>query len=114
MKTSKFFLGILLALFCYNKSKAQWLTTGNLLAGAEKLGSTNAFPVNFYTNNAFRMTIRGQAGPTQGFVGINEANPLSLLHVNAFGYGTGDIFRTDGISTVSNVWSMFTGASAIT
>jgi hypothetical protein len=114
MKKFKLLLGILLVLFSYNKSLAQWLTTGNLLAGAEKLGSTNAFPVNFYTNNVPRMTIRGQVGPTQGFVGINEGNPLSVLHTSAFSYGTGNLFRTDGNSTGANTWSMYTGPTAAT
>jgi hypothetical protein len=41
-------------------------------------------PINFFTNNVQRMTIRGQVGITQGFVGIgtNFTNPRSLLHIN--------------------------------
>jgi hypothetical protein len=41
-------------------------------------------PINFLTagNPIPRMTIRGQAGPTQGFIGVNQANPQSRFTVN--------------------------------
>jgi hypothetical protein len=41
-----------------------WLTNGNTLAGTELLGSTNAQPVKFYSNNIERMRIN----PTDGEV----------------------------------------------
>lgn len=34
-----------------------WLLAGNLLFGNEKFGSTNAIPLNFYTNNTQRMQL---------------------------------------------------------
>jgi hypothetical protein len=41
-----------------------------------------AFPIEFYTNNVERMTIRGQAGFNEGFVGINQPVPTQRLTCN--------------------------------
>ncbi len=114
MKNKIFLTALSILIIGSIKLDAQWALNGNATAPGNYLGTNNAMPLDFYTSGTLRMTIRGQAGPTQGFVRINEANPLSVLQVNAFAYGTGNIFRTDGISTVPNVWSMFTGASAAT
>ena len=38
-------------------ANAQWVTSGNALSGGEVLGSTNAFPVTFISNNVTRLTI---------------------------------------------------------
>lgn len=43
-------------------SNAQWALGGNALAGGERLGSTNNFPVNFFTNNIQRMQLQNGTG----------------------------------------------------
>ena len=38
-------------------SGTDWSLLGNSITGSEFLGTTNAFPLNFYTNNLQRMTL---------------------------------------------------------
>ena len=47
-----------------------WLTGGNSAAGTEKLGTTNAFDLNFFTNNSQRMTLK-----SSGQLGVGVATP---------------------------------------
>ncbi len=56
-----------------------------------------------------------------GLIGLNLIR--ARLHVNSFfmpastalnPFGLGNVFRTDGSSTVANIWQMFTGATAAT
>ncbi len=103
--------------------KAQdWQLGGNvappLTLANNYLGSNNTsnIPLRFGTFGIDRFFIQNNTGPTAGFVGVGNSfnTPTSVFHVNSLGYNTGAQFRTDGISTVSNVWSMFTGASAAT
>lgn len=54
-----------------------WLLTGNTLTGSEFLGSTNAFPLKFFTNNAERVRVS-----TTGEVGIGTTSPTATLHIN--------------------------------
>ena len=53
------------------------------------------FPINFQTSSVQRMTIRGQVGPTQGYVGIgtNFLTPTHLLDVR-----NGDINCGNGLA----------------
>lgn len=53
-----------------------WALTGNTLAGTEKFGSINNYPVKFYTNNTERFRIS-----ETGNVGIGASNPTSNLHI---------------------------------
>ncbi|MEP6846715.1 MAG: hypothetical protein ABI861_11950, partial [Panacibacter sp.] len=54
----------------------QWKLAGNTLAGTEKLGSINNFPIRFYTNNTQRMTLSAL-----GKLGIGTAAPEAYLHI---------------------------------
>ncbi|CAN5739065.1 hypothetical protein BH10BAC2_BH10BAC2_35250 [soil metagenome] len=54
----------------------QWKLAGNTLAGTEKLGSINNFPIRFYTNNAQRMTLT-----PAGYLGIGTTLPEANLHI---------------------------------
>jgi hypothetical protein len=54
----------------------QWKLAGNKLTGAEKLGSTNNFPLRFIVNSSQRMTLT-----TRGQLGIGTVTPLATLHV---------------------------------
>jgi len=81
MKKSRYILYVLI--FLATSVEAQWVTTGNTLAGTEKLGSLNAQPLNFYTNNVQRMIIIGATGSTQGFIGIGTTTPSQCLDVSS-------------------------------
>lgn len=61
-----------------NVNAQNWLTAGNALSGGEKLGSTTAQPVDFYTNNTRQGTItsNGLWG-----IGTNGTTPLNKLLV---------------------------------
>lgn len=63
-----------------------WALTGNTLAGTEKFGSINNYPVKFYTNNTERFRIS-----ETGNVGIGTSSPLCLLHL----YGTIPVQRIE-------------------
>ncbi|MEA3447385.1 MAG: hypothetical protein U9Q98_02895, partial [Bacteroidota bacterium] len=56
------------------------------------------------TNNAQRMLIRGEAGTTQGFVGIGQdfSNPQSLLSVDDSNDNTGEVFSTNILENLPN------------
>ena len=54
----------------------QWKLAGNNLNGAQRLGSTNNFNLNFITNNGTKMTLI-----TSGRLGIGTAVPEANLHV---------------------------------
>lgn len=70
-----------------------WALAGNDLAGGEKLGSTNGFPVNMYVNNAKLIELF-----TTGRVGINAGgtDPGELLYIN------GTTRTTNSIKIVEN------------
>jgi hypothetical protein len=86
-------------------AQGPWLTTGNATAGGNFLGTVNAQPLNFRTNNTQRMTIT----PT-GLVGVGQTTPLSLLHINSNGNAiAGELFRTSGPAGQINAWRMYTG-----
>ncbi len=62
MKRTKIAFIILLLMVLQQISFAQtgsWKLAGNSLAGTEKLGSKNNFPLNFITNNIRRMSLTG-------------------------------------------------------
>ena len=83
-------------------------------------------PIYTVTDSTQRMVLMG-SNPTNGIsgalgLGTNLTNPQAFLHVaNNFSgpfTGNGRLFRTDGLSTVSNSWSMWltnnAGASVVT
>ncbi|MCE3294364.1 MAG: hypothetical protein K0R65_78 [Crocinitomicaceae bacterium] len=80
-----------------------WLTAGNPATGGEILGTTTNFPLDFYTNNAFRMRLNGT-----GSLSIGTTSASSTLHVTG---SSGEIFRTDGPSGSSNFWRMLMGGT---
>ncbi|MES2134394.1 MAG: tail fiber domain-containing protein [Bacteroidota bacterium] len=104
--------------------KQFWSRAGN----TNTQGTNNIFgtmwnsPIWMTTNNAFRMAIFG-GGTTQtdGRVAIGNNlpstfTPLARLHLHQL-TGTsvnGNLLRSDGINTVDNLWSMYTGATANT
>lgn len=63
-------------LTCITANAQTWRLNGNTMTGAEILGSKNAFPIRFVTNNQQRMTIN-----TDGRVGIGTTTPTAFLHV---------------------------------
>jgi hypothetical protein len=67
----------------------QWRLLGNInvTAGTNFLGTTNAQPVDFRTNNTQRMRIDG----TTGFVGIGTTAPTQRLEVDG---GNINLFTT--------------------
>lgn len=85
-----------------------WSTTGNVTAGGNFLGTVNAQPINFRTNNTQRMTLQNNTGRLA--IGLNFNTPVSLLHLNSNGYGTGEVFRTTAPAGVS-AWRLETGAT---
>lgn len=113
--TVKAFVCFLLPISMFSQNN--WKTTGNSgtfpdpITATSFLGTTNGFPLNlkttlnqpmnFFTNNVQRMTIT----PT-GLVGIGVPAPASQLHVNSG--VTGNLFRTTGPSTSTNVWRLET------
>lgn len=53
-----------LCIYSFSANSQNWLTNGNSATGTEKHGTTNAFDLNFFTNNNQRMTLKsgGQLG----------------------------------------------------
>lgn len=96
-----FFLSLFSATYVNSQCITPWCTTGNVITSGEWLGSdgtstvplelkttetgANALPINFWTNGAQRMTILGNNGATNGFVGIGIATPQNLLHLHLLG-----------------------------
>ncbi|NUM30964.1 MAG: hypothetical protein HUU47_01415 [Bacteroidetes bacterium] len=54
----------MLCIYSFSANSQNWLTNGNSATGTEKHGTTNAFDLNFFTNNNQRMTLKsgGQLG----------------------------------------------------
>jgi len=77
-------------------ANAQWSTAGNVLVGTEKLGSTNAQPVNIFTGNLNRMTIAAN-----GKVGIGTTTPVNNLDIFSTGAVTFGIRSSTGGATMS-------------
>jgi hypothetical protein len=65
---------------------AQWSLSGNAIVAANKLGTTNAFPLNIVTTNVQRMTVSAA-----GLVGIGTTAPANLLHVNGVATSTANV-----------------------
>jgi hypothetical protein len=75
----------------YSSLEAQnWLLTGNALSGTEYVGSNNAYPLIFKTNNTERARIL-----YNGNFGIGTNNPLGYFSV-----GTSSQFQ---VSAAGNV-----------
>src|SRR5689334_24908607 len=74
----------------------------------------NAQDIDFYTNATQKMTIKGSNSTDDGYVGIDNANPSAVLHIDGTGTttATGQVFRTDGPSGSDNQWRMFSNNSA--
>lgn len=111
-------IAIIAFMLCFYKANAQSTQTGLGPIGHTALGvpanyylgwdaataiplqirHDAAQPINFFTAGVPRMTIHGQAGFNQGFLGIGLANPQFRLHIendggilssnNTFGVGT--------------------------
>ncbi|HYG50061.1 MAG TPA: tail fiber domain-containing protein, partial [Flavobacteriales bacterium] len=84
-------------------------------------------PIAFFTNDGIptgtfgRMQIH--AFNNNGFIGVGNALgfvPAAQLHINTIGANAavagalGEVFRTDGLSTLDNNWRMFTGPTMAT
>src|SRR6266542_5995417 len=86
MKRTKIAFIILLLMVLQQISFAQtgsWKLAGNSLAGTEKLGSKNNFPLNFITNNITRMSLT-----TSGQLGIGTTAPEGNLNIFRGSAGT--------------------------
>ncbi len=99
------------------KANAAWYRGGNTTPGAGNvLGFSDNTQVWFQTNSANRMLIEdGGSAVTDGWIGIgnipNSFIPKARLNLYQDG-SNGDIFRSDGLTTVNNKWSMWTGGTA--
>jgi hypothetical protein len=93
MKQIRLLLTAFTFMTLHQNSQAQsgtWAKAGNSLTGIEKLGSTNAQPIRFFTNNIQRMSL-----DISGKLGIGTTSPKSPLHVvRAPLDGTPDVFTT--------------------
>ncbi|TNE54878.1 MAG: hypothetical protein EP338_05740 [Bacteroidetes bacterium] len=108
-------------LFCISVGfKAQdWRLGGNvdflgangLLSNNNYLGGTQTASLRLGTANNSRLFIGGTTIANPGFIAIgnNFLNPNSVLHINGQGYGSGEVFRTDGPASTLNAWRMETG-----
>ena len=120
MKRNFFFVSIVLLLTTQIlKAQTSWIFPGNSPGATDFLGSTNAQDLrlkteqsqnmNFYTNagagsfNNLRMSILG----SNGWVGINQSSPSSVLHVDGRGYSTGEVIRTVADVSTDSYWRMF-------
>lgn len=65
-----------------------------------------ASDINFLTRNIQRMIL-----DDNGRLGLGITAPTSLLHLGRTTTSLGSLFRTDGLTTEINQWSLFTGAS---
>lgn len=107
-------------IYCSNLNSQNWQLGGNagppLTVLNNYLGSDNLanIPMRIGTFGINRFFINNNTGPTAGFIGIgnNFTTPTSLLHMDAFGYNTGNLLRTDGSDLLRNQWQMFTGPNA--
>lgn len=69
-----------------------WELTGNNLTGGEKIGSTNFFDLNFFTNNQQRLTLK-----SDGKLGLGISNPRAwqeILYCPAQGSQESGLFIT--------------------
>jgi hypothetical protein len=121
MKTKITLIALGLSLSLAKAQAPYWKLNGNPNAGPDVVTAANNFfgtatgnniPVRFGTDGANQMFLQNGTG----FFGIGPGfvAPLSLLHVNELGKGgiaTGNLFRTDGTSTLDNLWQLFTGAT---
>ncbi len=80
MKTIKSFIimAILLASTVLSTQAQYWSLTGNAGSGSNFLGTTNTYPLYFFTDNTFRMIITEKTG----YVGIGTTTPTSALHIH--------------------------------
>ncbi|MGC9332342.1 MAG: hypothetical protein ACP5DZ_10780 [Bacteroidales bacterium] len=104
----------------YSNSNTGATETDGFITGIEPDGTARInqqenHNLEIYTGAAnlshTRMLIRGEACPTQGFVGIGQDfnNPHSLLSVDGTNDNTGEVFRTNSPETLTNAWRIFTG-----
>src|SRR5215217_3682403 len=110
MKWTKLLLAMLVLITLQQSTHAQsgsWSKAGNSLSGTEKLGSTNAQPVRFFTNNAQRMTL-----DASGKLGIGTTTPKVKLHIAAGTSNTPLMGNTTCIveSSSDNFFSLSTAA----
>ena len=99
----------------FNEVKGQWHFTGDVITTTEYLGANanSTIPlelktipnldINFYTNNTKRISVLG----SNGWVGINQSSPSSVLHVDGRGYSTGEVIRTVADVSTDSYWRMF-------
>jgi uncharacterized coiled-coil protein SlyX len=116
----------LLPFFC--GAQTDWKLAGNNLAGGEKLGSKNAFPVSIFTNNVQRMTITsggnvgiGTTTPNAQFqLGSTTANRKIVLYDDLnndnqfYGLGINDNVLRYQVGGTTSDHVFYTGASSTT
>lgn len=73
------------------RANAQWSTSGNNLAGTEKLGSTNSQSLKFYTNNLQRMKL-----DSLGRLGLGITTPVNLFTLKGAGSTPASSWVTSG------------------
>ncbi len=106
MKKYLLFVILLLAFSIQQKAQTSWLLAGNNPGAAQFLGTTTATDIRFRTSNTQRMVLT-----STGNLGLGIAAPTSLLHLNRTSTSLGSLFRTDGLTTEENQWSLYTGAT---
>ena len=87
-----------------------WDGTG-VNTGSLEIKNNFAQPINFSTGGFQQMTILGSGNV--GFVGIgkNFTSPASLLSVDGTLNPTGEVFRTNCLSSTTTIWRMLKAGS---
>lgn len=87
----------------------QWKLAGNALAGTEKLGSTNNFGVDFFTNNVKRMSLtnKGNLRFNSDQLSIQFPNPGSTPKPMMFLYESGSSNKARMIMAYSSGFPSF-------
>lgn len=105
MKTLKTLGFIMLFSMLTSSLFAQWMVTGNSGASGNTLGTTDAYPVNFYAGGSQWMVLT-----TAGNLGIGTTGPVQLLDVNGninvasnqwYGINNQRVLSNDG---TNNIW----------
>jgi|GEM_PF-5556472 len=92
--------GCLMAAAYLSNAQSPWLLGGNTLTGGEFLGSDNAFPLIFKTNNNTVMEI-----DTDGNVGIGVTPGARLTVISGSGVATPN--QVEGCTSPPETWASY-------
>jgi|GEM_PF-2096147 len=87
----------------WSSAAGGWGLTGNTLAGTERLGSDNAQPLVFETNNTERLRI-----DANGNLGFGTISPAGKTHI----FGTGNLGLVNESTNTNGTWQTISNTSA--